>query len=84
MKDNHNAFIIKYKVDEGKLKFALKDVFNVKDEITSAGSRILSSHVSDYDSDVFDALRKYFYVGKTNMDEFASGNTGTTSYYGKH
>ncbi len=72
---------------EGPLKGLLlpvKDNISTKGIFTTCGSNILSNYKPIYDAHVIDSLKSMGIVilGKTNMDEFAMGNTGETSFYG--
>jgi aspartyl-tRNA(Asn)/glutamyl-tRNA(Gln) amidotransferase subunit A len=94
--DRFNAFITlrgeeevldEFNSRKGPLKGLL---LPVKDNISTIGirttcaSKILDNYIPVYDAHVVEVLKKAGAVvlGKTNMDEFAMGNTGETSYYG--
>ena len=66
------------------LPVAHKDLFCTRGARTSCGSRMLDSFVAPYDAAVVERLRAAGMVmlGKTNMDEFAMGSSGETSWYG--
>ena len=95
-KDRHNAFITLREKDkileeveksQGPLKGLLipvKDNIVTKGILTTCGSRILSNYIPPYDAYVVEVLKRHgaVVVGKTNMDEFAMGNTNETSYFG--
>jgi len=63
---------------------AIKDIFCVRGEPTTACSRILEGFRPPYDAHVIERLRAAGAVlfGKTNMDEFAMGSSNETSCYG--
>ena len=67
------------------LPIAVKDIFCVKGEKTSACSKILENFVPNYESSVTSNLWKQgaIYLGKTSMDEFAMGSSNETSFFGK-
>lgn len=67
------------------IPFVAKDNICYKDKITSCASKMLQNYKSPYTAT---ALKKVLDVngicmGKANMDEFAMGATGETSYFGK-
>ncbi|MFZ2619540.1 MAG: Asp-tRNA(Asn)/Glu-tRNA(Gln) amidotransferase subunit GatA, partial [Alphaproteobacteria bacterium] len=66
------------------LPIAIKDLFCTKDILTTAASHILDGFKPAYESTVTSKLwaAGAINLGKTNMDEFAMGGSGQTSYYG--
>jgi aspartyl-tRNA(Asn)/glutamyl-tRNA(Gln) amidotransferase subunit A len=66
------------------LPIAIKDIFCVEGEKTSACSKMLENFVPDYESTVTSKLWQSggIYIGKTSMDEFAMGSSNETSYFG--
>lgn len=64
---------------------AIKDNIQVKDWSVTCASKILQGYVAPYNATVIEKLIKNGLspFGRTNMDEFAMGNTTESSYYGK-
>jgi len=62
----------------------LKDIFVMKDKVSTAGSKMLENYVSPYNATVTQRLLDAGAVilGKNNMDEFAMGSSNETSYFG--
>jgi len=66
------------------LPVAIKDIFATRGVRTTAGSKILSRWVPDYDATVVKRLRKAgaVLIGKTNMHEFSYGVTSDNPHFG--
>jgi len=66
------------------LPLGIKDLFCTEGVRTTAGSKILSNFVPQYESTITAKLLKAgaVTVGKTNLDEFAMGSSNMTSHFG--
>src|SRR6476620_9941912 len=82
------AFISYWPVagDSGKLRLAVKDLIDMKGEVTTAGSQYLAknSPPARRDATLLQRARRsnVAIVGKTNLTEFALGTTGANEFYG--
>lgn len=83
-----NAYI-KYwpaDADSKKLRLAVKDLIDMKGEVTTAGSKYLADqgHRAGSDAACLASARgsNVQIVGKTNLTEFALGTSGLNEYYG--
>ncbi|MCL2748649.1 MAG: Asp-tRNA(Asn)/Glu-tRNA(Gln) amidotransferase subunit GatA [Alphaproteobacteria bacterium] len=66
------------------IPIGMKDLFATKGIRTTAASRMLENFIPEYESTVSQKLADAGCVllGKLNLDEFAMGQTGATSYFG--
>lgn len=66
------------------IPYGLKDNFSTKGILTTASSKTLSNYVPVYNATVYEKLQKAgaILIGKTTMDEFGLGATGTTAHTG--
>ena len=66
------------------LPIAHKDLFCTEGVRTSCASKTLDNFIAPYTATVVDKLNKVgcISLGKLNMDEFAMGSSGETSFYG--
>lgn len=72
---------------EGKLsglKIAIKSNICVEGLLASCASRTLENYIAPYDATVVEKIKAQggTIIGMTNMDEFACGSSGETSFYG--
>src|ERR1700754_1552635 len=67
------------------IPISIKDLFDIKGQITRAGSRALDdSPAADADAPVVSRLRRagFILIGRTNMTEFAYSGIGINPHYG--
>src|SRR5918992_22921 len=74
----------KYRGPLHGIAFSIKDNIAVKGVTTTAGSKILSDWVPDFDATVVERLKNAGAVilGKTNMHEWAKGSNSINPFYG--
>ena len=92
LQDKYNSFVTIYDdYEEVKsdsllcgIPYALKDNYSTKGLLTTGSSNLLKDYVPVYDSTVYKKLKESgaLLVGKTVLDEFAMGGTGTTGHTG--
>jgi aspartyl-tRNA(Asn)/glutamyl-tRNA(Gln) amidotransferase subunit A len=78
---------IRQEIDRGPLQgipFSIKDIIFAKGVRCTAGSKIMSNHISKIDATIVARMRKAgaILLGTNNLDEFASGITGINPHYG--
>lgn len=81
---------VQKKIDQGKqgklsgLVISIKDNIAVSNLKMTCGSKVLENYVSPYDASIVASIKREdgLIIGKTNMDEFACGSDGTSSYFG--
>jgi aspartyl-tRNA(Asn)/glutamyl-tRNA(Gln) amidotransferase subunit A len=66
------------------IPYACKDLFDVKGQITTGGSKVLHDNVAEQDAIVIARLNTAgaIFLGKNNLHEFAYGATGENRLYG--
>ena len=74
------------KPGDKSLRLGVKDLIDIKGEVTSAGSEFLYKHGKPAKEDAeclrIARKRKVAIVGKTNLSEFAIGVSGSNDYFG--
>jgi aspartyl-tRNA(Asn)/glutamyl-tRNA(Gln) amidotransferase subunit A len=66
------------------IPYAAKDLYDVNEVLTTAGSRVFHDRIAKSDAFVISKLRsgQALFVGKTNLHEFAYGATGENHVFG--
>lgn len=87
-RQKHSRAFISYTApkDEKRLRLAVKDLIDIKGEVTSAGSEFLLKHAEPAKEDAeclkIARERNVQIVGKTNLTELAVGVSGVNQYFG--
>ncbi len=63
--------------------YTVKDIFNVKGTLSTAGSKILNNYTAPYTATPVERMQKAgaVMVGKVNLDEFTHGSSSESSAY---
>jgi aspartyl-tRNA(Asn)/glutamyl-tRNA(Gln) amidotransferase subunit A len=66
------------------IPMALKDIFYIKGEVSTIGSKIHMHHISDYDATIVGKLKEagVVFTGKLNLHEYAWGGTTNNPHFG--
>ena len=66
------------------IPYSCKDLFDVKGQITTAGSKVLEDNIAESDALTIERMNNAggIYLGKNNLHEFAYGATGENKIYG--
>lgn len=66
------------------IPIGIKDNIHIKDQLSTCGSKMLATFRSPFDATVVQRMKDQdmVLIGKTNMDEFAIGTTGESSFFG--
>ncbi len=66
------------------IPFSIKDIFYAKNVRCTAGSKILSDYIPEFDATVVNKMKAAgaILIGTNNLNEFASGITGINPFYG--